>query len=295
MAIYICSLPNTKHAGRIPELISDDPTAIEQFAKKWDQPGRGVFECVSPLRESARRRALETVAALTQLHVDIDLRKLTNSREEVLYKLQQLPLRLEIRESGGGFHVVARLKEPVPAKTPEYARLNKLRSQLTKILCGDPLPDHAAALLRRVGTHNSKYEGEPRLVRVLQEAEPVDSIDLEELVELLGNTRLFTPLPKSNGHDQSRSRPGAVAQSQPAAANVIDEYKTPVDVEQRLTAMTFQGPENNAIHLTQLQSAPRCCAPAKAPTPWWPRCLKPPSAQLPAIPKPQTGTGGRSS
>ena len=84
MATYICSLPNEKRAGRIPELISDDPAAIEQFAKKWDRPGRGVFECVSPLRESARRRALETVAALTQLHVDIDVRKLTNSREEVL-------------------------------------------------------------------------------------------------------------------------------------------------------------------------------------------------------------------
>ena len=136
-------------------------------------------------------------------------------------------------------------------RNSEYARLNKLRSQLTKILCGDPLPDHAAALLRRVGTHNSKYEGEPRLVRILQEAEPVDSIDLEELVELLGNTRLFTPLPKSNGHDQTRPR--AVAQSQPAAANVMNEYKPPVDVGQRLAAMTFQGPENNGIHLTQLQ------------------------------------------
>jgi hypothetical protein len=244
VATYICSLPDTKRAGRISELISDDPAAIERFCTKWDRPGRGVFECVSPLRKGARRRALLTVAALTQLHVDIDLRKLTNSREEVLAKLQQLPLRLEIRDSGGGFHAVARLKEPVPAKTPEYTRLNKLRSQLTKILCGDPLPDHAAALLRRVGTHNSKYEGEPRLVHVLQEAEPVDSIDLEELVELLGNVRLFTPLSKPNGRDRTEVPPQATAP---------DEHKPPVDIEKRLNAMAFQGSGDSAIHLTQLQ------------------------------------------
>ena len=111
-------------------------------------------------------------------------------------------------------------RSPCRQKRRSTRSLNKLRSQLTRILCGDPLPDHAAALLRRVGTHNSKYEGEPRLVRVLQEAEPVDSIDLEELVELLGNARLFTPLPKSNGHDQGHSRPRAVVGSQPAAADV---------------------------------------------------------------------------
>jgi hypothetical protein len=40
---YICSLPNEKKAGRIPELITDDPAAIEAFIKRWDIPGRGVY------------------------------------------------------------------------------------------------------------------------------------------------------------------------------------------------------------------------------------------------------------
>jgi hypothetical protein len=34
MPRYFCSLPNIKSAGRIPELISDDPVAITAFVKK---------------------------------------------------------------------------------------------------------------------------------------------------------------------------------------------------------------------------------------------------------------------
>ncbi len=38
---------------------------------------------------------------------------LTTPREPVLQKLLDLPLALEIRDSGGGFHVLALLKEEV--------------------------------------------------------------------------------------------------------------------------------------------------------------------------------------
>ena len=200
MLTYVCSLTNEKGPGRIPCLISDDPERIKKFVELWDRPGRAVYECVSPLKDHANRRAIETVAALTLLHIDIDLRALATPRDEVLRKLQQLPLRGEIRDSGGGFHVIFRLKEQLPFGTDDFKHGNRLRSQLTRVLCGDPAPDHAAALLRRVDTHNRKYPGEPRLVRVLQEAPPVDLIELEELLDTLGDTPLFAWKPKTNGH-----------------------------------------------------------------------------------------------
>jgi hypothetical protein len=241
MLTYVCSLPNEKKGGRIPQLITDDPSRIKQFVELWDQPGRAVYECVSPLKDYATRRALETVEALVMMHVDVDQRALVTPREEVLRKLRQLPLRAEIRDSGGGFHVVWHLKEPVLAKTDDFNHANRLRSRLTAVLCGDPVPNHAAALLRKVGTHNSKY-GEPRLVRVLQEAPPVDLIELEELCDTLGDAPLFAWLPKTNGRDHAEGAPHSA-----------DQPKPPVDVGQRLEAMAHKGGGDNSVHPTQLQ------------------------------------------
>src|SRR5262245_48825753 len=148
MPTYLCSLPNIPKAGRIPELVSDDPAAIEAFVRRWDVPGRGVFRCVGILKEGARRRAIETIDRLDQVHIDIDPRTLSTPKAEILQKLQQLPLRLEIRDSGGGFHVIAPLKEPAAKGTPEFRQINEIRARLTHVLCGDPAPNHAAALLR---------------------------------------------------------------------------------------------------------------------------------------------------
>ena len=211
MPRYFCSLPNVKSAGRIPELISDDVVAIAAFVKKWDVPGRGVYECVSTLKPGATRRSLETVNELPQIHSDVDLRSLATPGGQVLNKLQNLPLPLELRDSGGGYHVVARLKEPVRAGTPEFDQVNRLRKELTRLLCGDPAPDHAAALLRVVGSHNSKY-GEPRLCQVIRPGEPIDITEIEELINLLADRPLFEPLPKvtkvtTNGHDKTKSEP----------------------------------------------------------------------------------------
>src|SRR5262249_46249638 len=138
MPIYVCSLPNEKHAGRIPELITDDPEAIEAFIRKWDVPGRGVFRCVGILRDGARKRSRETVAWLDHIHIDIDPRTLATPKAEILHELRQLPLQLEIRDTGGGFHVIAMVKEPVAAGTPEFEQLTRVRTRLTYVLCGDP-------------------------------------------------------------------------------------------------------------------------------------------------------------
>jgi AAA domain len=239
---YICALPHPKKSGRIPELLSADPSAIEEFARRWDKPGRGVYTCVSPLRAGSRRRLLENVACLQLIHCDIDLRSLKETYDEVLHRLRQLPLRLELRDSGGGFHVVVHLKEWLPADTEEFARGNAARERLTRVLCADPAPNHAAALLRKPGTHNFKYEGEPRPCRIIQEGEPADITEIEDLLDLLGDKPLFTPVERAtNGHDHAEGAPRSSRES-----------RAPVDVEARLAAMRFHGAGDNGIHLTQL-------------------------------------------
>ena len=171
---------------------------------------------------------------------------LTTPREPVLQKLLGLPLALEIRDSGGGFHVLALLKEEVESGTEEFERVNALRARLTKILCGDPAPDHAAALLRRPGTHNSKY-GEPGECHVVRAGKPVDVTEVETLAELYEQP-LFEFKPKANGH---------VPPSPPAGENTD---AGPVDAGSRLAAMTFEGPGDSSIHRTQLScTAPLLC------------------------------------
>jgi hypothetical protein len=103
------------------------------------------------------------------------------------------------------------------------------------------MPNHAAALLREVGTSNTKY-GEPRLVQVIQAGELVDITDVEDLLDLLGDAPLFTSVKRTtNGHDRAEGEPR------------FGETKQPVDVEARLASMKFQGAGDNSVHITQLQ------------------------------------------
>jgi hypothetical protein len=204
---YICALFDDKRGGRFPQLFTTDTAMLERFAKEYDRPGMSVYQCVGTLQPGAQRRAKNTVAELTALHVDIDLRMLATPPEEVRRKLSELSLSLpvEIRNSGGGYHVIAKLKEPVRAGTPEFERANKVRGALTRMLCGDPAPDHEAALLRKVGTHNTKY-GEPRLCQVEKAGAPVDIADLEAFVELYDAKPQFEWAPKLNGHTHKPER-----------------------------------------------------------------------------------------
>jgi hypothetical protein len=152
--------------GKVKQVFSDDPSRLEHFAQVWDRHGFNVYDCVAELVDGAQERCLETVASLDIIHVDVDLRDLETPRDQVLARLKALPLPIEIRDSGGGFHVILHLKEPAEAGTDEFDRVTVLRKRLTYLLAGDPAPDHAAALLRRPGTSNHKY-GPPRPCKVI--------------------------------------------------------------------------------------------------------------------------------
>ena len=206
MPQYFCSLTNEKRPGRIPEIITDDQDAITTFIAQWDIPGRGVYACVSPLKEGATRRSLETVAAIVQPHVDIDFKDLEERPDEIDAKLLQLPLEPTwVRNSGGGRHVIYELHEPIEASDVEYfQRACVVLKRLTAALSGDPAPAHPAALLRVAGTHNSKRPGEPVSAETLWgSGKTIDLTDAEALIDLLPETGSFTRKPGGNGHDRS--------------------------------------------------------------------------------------------
>jgi hypothetical protein len=104
-----------------------------------------------------------------------------NVRATLMDMARALPF--EVRYSGGGYHVVAQLKETYEPHADEFSRAEQLRTELTRVLCGDPAPNHNAALLRVVGTHNTKY-GDSRAVEVISEGRPVDLTEVEAFLEL---------------------------------------------------------------------------------------------------------------
>jgi hypothetical protein len=244
MPQYFCSLPNEKKAGRIPRLISDDPKAIAAFVKRWDVPGRGVYCCINPLRLGATRRAVDTVGVIERLPVDIDFKDLAATPEEAEQRLQSLPLQPTwIRRSGGGLHVGWELKEPVAADDPENFRQTcDLHKRLVAALSGDPAVAHPAALLRVIGTHNSKRGKGVRVEQLGGSGKPVDESEIEALIELLSAEGMFARKGGGNGHDQH--------------SPFVNEGKrtTPVDVDARLAAMKFEGSGETSVHRTQLQT-----------------------------------------
>ena len=201
---YLCSLPNVKGDGPQYELYSDDPGEIDAFVKKHDVPGRAVYCCTNPLVPGASRRCIETVARIERLSFDVDFKDLAESPAEIDARLRDLPLMpTTVNDSGGGRHVVWELREPIEAGDPLFDGARETLRRLTARLSADPAPAHPAALLRVVGTHNSK-RGEPVPVRPLWgSGRPVDIADLETLVDLLPADGTLHP---QGPHQRRRAR-----------------------------------------------------------------------------------------
>jgi AAA domain len=236
---YFCSLPNPGEPGSPKELFSDDPALIARFIKAEDRPGRGVYECINPLLPGARRRSLETVAELRRLYFDLDLQNIAASRDEVLNRLRGLPISLVwIRDSGSGnFHVGIEIKDPPQRGTPEYDRAVAVWKSLAEKLAADPAPAHPAALIRCLGTRNTKAGNNGQCRQLWNGGGPLDLSELEALDDLL-----IEPL--------LRRKPSTARNDHPS--DNATERKPPIDVEARLAAMKFGGPGDSSIHMTQL-------------------------------------------
>jgi RecA-family ATPase len=236
---YFCSLPNRGEPGHLKPLMSNDPQLIAGFCKGEDRPGRGVYECVNPLLDNASGREIASVAAIAQLHVDIDFKDVEEPADEIDRRLQQLPEPPgEVRNSGGGRHVFWHLREPIPRDDPDFERACALLKRLAVVLCGDMAPTHPAALLRVPGTHNTK-RGEPVKVETLwARGDGCDLGDVESMLDLLQDAPLFT---RKNTPVAASERSGEAGAE-----------RVPVDVDARLAAMAYLGPGDSAIHPTQL-------------------------------------------
>jgi hypothetical protein len=244
---YVCSLPNSGSRGAPRELFFNDDEEGRRrqqafVAAESGQEGRGVYYCIGELHDSARSRSKETVAAMPEIVVDLDLRNVEESRGRVLNVLRGLLLPpSEIRDSGFGLHAVWQLKEAVTADDMTLAEA--AMKNLVALLAGDPLPTHRAALLRLPGTLNTK-NGERRECRVIWQSNTCcDISEFDELFDLHGDRRLLTrkaPPPKPNGH---------------APGNGHDPCAPLGDPDAALAAMQFESKGGNDVHTTQLRTS----------------------------------------
>jgi len=165
---------------------------------------------------------------LDKLVVDLDLRNIAENREQVLEVLRSLPLLPEIRDSGRGIHAVWHLKEPL-VDDAGMLQAETIMRRLVSLLAGDPKPTHRAALLRHLGTHNSR-DGGWQECRIMEPAgSDCDISEFDDMLDLYGDNVLL--------HNKEGST------TQPFDS---DGRRLPIDLE----AMRYQG--NPGMHDTFL-------------------------------------------
>jgi hypothetical protein len=233
---FVCSMANDG-PGRPVSIMTDNVGQLEKFVADHDQPGRSVFRVVNPLKDTATRRCKDDVEAIVQLHFDFDYKRVTNPPDEVREKLLALPLPFEAVETGGGVHLYLELKEAYENGTEHFRRAEELRTRMTEILCCDPAPNHSAALMRVVGTHNSKYDP-PVEVRVIRAGKPVDLVDVEALLDLY-------PHPLFDVKEQYAATDNVVT---------LDVPYSPIDYEAVLADMPTTGQGINSVQYRLLRA-----------------------------------------
>jgi hypothetical protein len=242
--VFITSLANDKNNTRVKprQLITRDLEPIERFVEQWDQPERALYFCVSTIQPGKHQRSKETIAELTGLHADIDHKGVDATTDEIEKTLRQLKLPPScVNFSGHGHHCYWLFHEALPATPENKQRVEAALRRLAHLLAGDVSVCEVARLMRLPGSHNSKF-GE--WIEVTTVAERPSGYTLEELEEWLADAPpVLQRRGKANGH--GGENPWL------AVAERLG-FKPPIDVEQRLTAMTFQGAGDTGIHLTQL-------------------------------------------
>jgi hypothetical protein len=126
---------------------------------------------------------VESAAALYEQNVRLWL-----DRDPVLSKA-------EVRDTGGGLHVILWLDEPVVVAAGDARQWNDIARGICNALPGDPNLNGIIALTRPVGAMNTKYNP-PREVRLLRSGEPVTRAEILDLSRRLGEqpTRLWMRL-----------------------------------------------------------------------------------------------------
>jgi hypothetical protein len=235
----IAAIPNSG-GSCIQKFYEDTPEGhaeAEAFAREYDKPGMGVYDCVSPLTEP--RRSKDTVHEIIGLHVDIDARHVGETKERILecvrLKLEGFGILSRMVDSGRGIHFYLTFREPIPGRTPEADRAERVLARMIEHLGADPAPKHFAALMRRLGTTNTKEGGGPCQV-IADTGARCELSDIESYLDLVeASGALFI-------------RKGANGNANGADLDLLpDGHKSenePIDIEARLDAMRFEGGDN---------------------------------------------------
>ena len=188
---YICKFADEVKQGPAAQLYypltPEGCAQAEAFARANDQKGFSIYSCIGALRTAPRNK--ENVGALDKIVLDLDLRVMREDREQVLETLRKLPLLPEIRDSGRGIHTVWHLKEPLVDEAG-MAQAEAIMRRLAALLAGDPVPTHRAALLRHIGTHNSR-DGGWRECHVIAHGTTCDVSEFSELFDLYDGATLL--------------------------------------------------------------------------------------------------------
>lgn len=226
-AVELRACPNERGAGRTPCIFTRDVADAEQFVRRWDKPGYGVYFGVCTRKADTNPPGtIATTAEMPAAWVDLDKIKETGPLLGAY-----MPPSI-ITDSGGGLHAYWLFNEPediTEATSNDHPMVDLLR-RLAQVFSGDRAVCDLARIMRLPGTHNSKY-GEAREVRIIHQTDVRYSVDdLREWLswqrELIGN------------------------QSDPfiAAAERLG-VRPGVDVEEQLAAMSY--PDN--VHDVQLR------------------------------------------
>jgi hypothetical protein len=250
--VFLCSLVNGntgKDAG-VRSIHSRDHQAIFTFVNRWNRPGRGLYYCMSTIPEGKARNK-ENCAETPAFVIDVDFKSIDcePATAENLIKSLRLPPTAIIR-TGHGLHVVWMLKEALP--THEFlSSIEIVLRQLCDVVGGDLAVAHPAALLRLPGTHNSK-NGEWTEVEVIQWVDRF--YELDDIEEWLGEQSVVIRRKVETGVNGAANNTPIPPVDNPYLdfANRAG-FKPPVDVAQRLGAMTYMGAGDAGVHQTQLQ------------------------------------------
>jgi len=238
--LYRCVAAIPNGSGRCLEWFYEDTpkgrAEAEAFARKHDKPGMGVYDCVSLLRE--KRRIKDNVAQIDGLHADIDAYKIGKTKEEVVKQLQDglgdVGILSKINSSGRGIHVHFLFREPIETATPEAEHAERVLKRLVAHLGADPQLTHFAALMRRLGTTNTKGNTPEPCKTLVDTGVRCKLSDIEAYLDLVSERESLFP------SSESKQNGGGAPESN----------NEPVDVDARLAAMRFEDKDGAGVNAT---------------------------------------------
>jgi RecA-family ATPase len=240
--IFLSNLPNVRGKGRPVHHYVHNETELQQFIARYDKPGRALYYTVTKLRRGTAR-CKENVEASHWVFTELDFKDhSTIAPEEIRNRVETSPYPPTlIVASGHGLHLSWKLNEAVDA-TPGRAQQDF--EEALKLACayvgGDNSAAEAARLLRLPGSHNSK-NGDSIPVAIIANTDR--SYEISDLVDFWLEARPIMPAPVKNetADDENTNRSNTVANDKP------------IDVDARLAAMQWRGPDNSGIHVTQVE------------------------------------------